>query len=703
MINSSRQHKPWIVPAAVVAASVSLLPHAAAESWEPVPIVPPRVLEAGVTPGGEGCQMIQALAVEPRFGRFLLMGTDVGGIYRSVDGGRRWEAANRGYASRGAVSIAMDPHNPERAIVIGGNSRQHEANGVYVTEDAGASWRQTLSDRATGFKQYREQVAFDPATFDEGENLTRVVYWSTSTDQQKKRDDEHPSSFYKSTDGGLTWGEIPGSPAAESWVKVAPSGGVVYAANARGFFRSEDGGLGFERILDEPMQGLDVVPGLGDAVFAVSSDRVWVSRDRGKSFASHRVKGIDDPNLRMLKVSPADPRRMVAESVVQEGSGPELRAKVYSQDGGRTWGESAEDYTLSVIPANRDKPHSFAWHGSEHRVWSVGGDFITRSRDGGQRFEWANNGYNGILVGGGFHFNPHHPGLLAFASQDYNGALTEDSGRTWRYVNYSGLGWGGFVYGGYAASPEVVFAGLAKWWHKDIELVVSHDGGQTFARTGHELEGQPSSLSDPADASTLFAFEYRSGDNGRTWSPMDGCTAVLTASAADRGLLFGRNDDDQVVESSDGGLSWRVVATLDGNARDAAYDARRDRLWVVTWGERLCTVDRTSGVVQDVTDALPVDAYDRRHLTSVAVDPVEPDVVYVAAWSGLYSPDTSSVRSTDGGDTWEVLTAAARFPGSEAYGNAAVTTDFVRVHPQTREAWFSTGCQGIWKIGPPEP
>ena len=59
------------------------------------------------------------------------------------------------------------------------------------------------------------------------------------------------------------------------------------------------------------------------------------------------------------------------------------------------------------------------------------------------------------MNGGGFNFNPHKPELLYIGSQDYNGALTRDAGKTWEFVNLSRFRFG-YVYGSYAADDDLL-------------------------------------------------------------------------------------------------------------------------------------------------------------------------------------------------------------------------------------------------------
>ena len=707
-VRASVRAAVWLLLLAAAAPKTSAAP----EHWQALAMRRSDQLAAGLSPGGEGCQVPQTIAVDAADGHFLLFGTDVGGIFRSVDGGKTFAPCDMGYSAIGSCGFAIDPKNPRRCLSVGDNSGQdgnpyYAYDGVYLSTDQGGSWRQVLPKLNRGNEKGREQISYDPSSFDPARGFCAVAYWAEEGNQS-----EPGGRLYKTTDGGATWaqaadGAAYGGGKAATLLKVNPKSGAVYLANDSGFYKSVNGGATWTRKQAGSFTSLDVEPGRPNAVFLATAETLLLSRDAGEHFAPVPHTGIS--GFSRIKVSPADPRRLVCQN-------PQDGERYFSRDGGRTWTKSGKRMAQSWIPPDilyNDRVRQVVWHPTDPNVaWGIGpGDIITRTTDAGATFAWANNGNNGIMTGGLFNFNVQNPDTLYFGSQDYNGALTIDRGKTWQFVNLSkdnvharrgddGDPWG-WVYGGYAASPLILYGGNRAFTEETYNLWITFDGGKTTMQKAANLTGAQVSLGDPSDPNTLFCWNRRSADRGRTWTAMTGCDGVFTAGPKTALALYGRLGK-AVVRSRDHGATWQTLATLPAAVRDLGYDPRHDRVYAAAEDNVLYACDGPGYAPVNIRDRLPRDQHGDEFMTStVAVDPVNPDVVYAGAnGTGLFFQRSNGVaRSVDGGQTWERLTQNPAFCPDGVTGGEMASA--LRVHPVTRELFVGTDCYGTWKIGPP--
>lgn len=81
--------------------------------------------------------LVRVLAVDPRTPTTLYAATS-GGVFKSLDGGTRWTAANRGLGFRPVVALAVDPVTPATLYAA---TEEFFGGGVFKSADGGATWR----------------------------------------------------------------------------------------------------------------------------------------------------------------------------------------------------------------------------------------------------------------------------------------------------------------------------------------------------------------------------------------------------------------------------------------------------------------------------------------------------------------------------------------------------------------------------------
>jgi hypothetical protein len=688
----------WSGLSALISADLPSPRSEANGGWTAIPLVSAAQRQQGRT-GGEGGQWHRSLAVDGS-GKFLIYGTDVGGLWRSRDGARNWEPCNVGYGPRGTAGVAIDPGNPQRCLSVGANSMPSKQHGLWLSEDGASSWRQVLSVMICGSHDKRRQLAYDPATWDAGSQRTTRIYWSRiagdapfNPNSSSAKLIELKPALWRSDDGGVTWQELSGTAEyAGGEVVVAPTGGVVYAANETGLWSSRDGGTTFKQLRSGPCTALDVQPQAPASLWITTPDALLRSDDQGVTWSTLvQADGLPGKGpLRDLRVSPRDPRRLAFWRQGADYAWPRFT----SHNGGRTVINAVVDGSASFLPCNA-REHAPIWSPVDPAVcWSSGGDFPMVSRDGAKIFLPSSEGFNCVLVGGQLAFNVRDPDLLMVGSQDYNGAVTRDGGRTWTYTPVSGYRWGGFTYGGYAIDTKTLIVGDQKSWTGPTVLCVSRDGGATWTNTGLAYDGARAAYGDPLDPQVAFAGSLRTVDGAATWERMTACAGVYAHDTA--GRLYGQASGG-VVMSTDHGATWTILAPNQGTINDLAVSSDGRQVWAVVNSKELRRWDGTAWTA--IANLLPDQDPLWPRVNSVAVDPTDPQIVYVGRCRDVLTSSVSVQRTTDGGATWTSL--SEQVPLADGRKDGGREAFCVRVHPKTRALWVTGSCFGIWSYPAP--
>jgi photosystem II stability/assembly factor-like uncharacterized protein len=181
---------------------------------------------------------VRWIAPSPHDADLLLVGIELGGLMRSVDGGESWEDHRPG-AQRDVHSLAWHPRVAGRAYEAGGG-------GAAFSEDRGETWQAADEGRD---RHYTWSVAVDP-------NDPNRWYLSASTGPYAAHGGGDPQArLYRRQDG-------------EAW-------------------RPLSGGL------PEPLPAMPYALVAGeDRLFAGLADgELWESRDRGDTWTRCRLRG----------------------------------------------------------------------------------------------------------------------------------------------------------------------------------------------------------------------------------------------------------------------------------------------------------------------------------------------------------------------------------------------------------------------------
>lgn len=690
-------------------------------TWSSVPLVSSELLQKdGVTTGGEGCQWPIGMDIS-KDGQLLLYGTDVGGLYRSTDGGKNWEQSNSGLRARGVGAFSIDTKNSNYVLAIGINGYPFNDNGIYMSEDGGETWTFIKKMLISGHRDIRSALLYDESSYDEEKNRCMVAYWSTAYELEKNYLSEDEKGLYKTTDGGYTWNLI-NSELSDGTIKINPYTGDVYVSRSDGVYYSSDGGENFEKIVDDQVTGLDLVAIENNKVnvYYCTNEGVYISK-AGKNFEKIQTDTYPTQEVLNIRVSPVNPNKMI----VINRKGQYENYPYYSLDGGKTWKMSVLSEELSFMPYNNRISIPMWSPIDENKVWiHTQGDYASSSSDSGKTFKWDSNGITGILCGGNIHYNVYNPDIMYFGSQDYDGVITTDGGKTWKYVGMSGYRWGGFCYGGYAVDENTYFVGVAQSWGGPRELRITFDGGKTIVNTGlyftqeNLRAGIECSYQSPVNPKVLFACDLRSEDGGHNWKKMNGCINVYTHNIKNPEELFGIDETAKnVVVSRDEGKTWTKVNNTEfgidsqGVSKKIAsisYDWKNEKVYVACEGGYLYTTSMKDGSIECILDKdipecrrAPLNFKGKYTVSEVAVDPINPNIIYCGGSGNTYIDDCGLYRSVDGGKTFQVVTSNKTNSIIKKGKQGGFETNSLIVNPKTGELIFGGSCFGISKLSPP--
>jgi photosystem II stability/assembly factor-like uncharacterized protein len=515
----------------------------------------------------EGVASIGAVTIDPTDDKTVWVGTgeanprnDVSygdGVYKSTDGGESW--TNVGLKGTKYISrILVDPRNRNHVIVgaLGDVFSDSSERGVYVTDDGGATWKQTLS---VGPESGASDLAMDVGH----PNVVYAGIWKFQRRPWTFVSGGEEGGLYRSSDGGETWTKLEGhglpvGPTGRIGLAVAPSdGNRVYALieSKQGLlWRSDNGGADWTMVNDDSMTDarpfyfthVEVDPKNPDRVYALSFE-TRRSTDGGKKF---KVFASDvHSDFHSIWIAPNDPTRIM----LGEDGGYAL-----TLDGGENWffSQNVPIGQVYRVGLGNDNPYTVCGGLQDNNGWC--GPSNSLDPTGIQNKDWI------ITSGGDGEWGIPEPDDANWIwSDSQNGSLTiynrvtQDQWSGQPYISTGGESWnlGTSRYRFNWESP-IAFApwrtagGKVIGWYGGNVIFQTTDRGRSWTAISPDLTRNIKSHQQPAGGP--ITNDVSGAEYSDTILDIEGSTRA-------RGEIWAGTDDGLVQLTRDGGKHWANV------------------------------------------------------------------------------------------------------------------------------------------------
>ena len=505
---------------------------------------------------------IGAIAVAPSDANVIYVGTGEhairgqsssygDGMYRSTDQGRTWSRIGL-ESSRQISAVRVHPQNPDVVYVAAQGDRWKGTSdrGVYKTVDGGKKWVQVL--KGENLNSGPSDLSMDPTN-------PRILYaamWDHQRSPWTVRSGGAGSGIWKTLDGGETWTRLSeGLPKlmGKIGVSVSPANpdrvyAIVEAENG-GLYRSDDAGKTWRLMTGDRLiqtrswyyMHISADPRNPDVVW-ISNAPLMKSIDGGRTFANVPATHGDNHGV---WINPSDSRYMINAN---DGG-----ASV-SLDGGASWSTQDNQPTAQFYHVAVDDVFPYKLYGGQQDNSSViiksrtdGGSIGIRDWQEGPGCESANMGVsarNPRFVYGGCYQGlideldmQTELGRTIMPWPEMN--LTEPTDKTKYRFNWT-------------APIEV---------SQHDDKVVYHGGNVMFRTTDRGQRWTPISGDLTRNDKTRQGWGGGPITNEGAGGEVYGTIVVIEESPHDAKTLYVGTDDGLMQRTRDGGVTWTNVSS----------------------------------------------------------------------------------------------------------------------------------------------
>jgi photosystem II stability/assembly factor-like uncharacterized protein len=707
------------------------------QSFTPLSDQLPNMISGDVAVDPNNPETIWIGTGEPNASRSSYSGL---GIFKSIDGGKTF--ASSGLLGADRISrIVVDPKNSQRILVAvqGALYTEGGLRGVYLSEDGGKSWKQTLQT-INGWTGATELVLHP--------TKSKIVYaatWDKARSPWNFRESGVGSAIYKSTDGGKTFARLKSFP---SGAHIGRIGLAVSKAKPDWLYVSLD------NLAETPAQDIE----LGDSPF---------SAPRLKTMSRAEFLRQDPQQIEAFLQGSDLPLELDAQTLIEKVksnaiSMDQLRAKL--EDGNSALFNTdiigleiyrSEDGGSSFSKRNhkpiREVTYSYGYYfalisasptNADHLV--MAGVPLIESKDGGKSFTGTINQREVHVDHHAYVFDSNFPKRI-FNGNDGGIDVSYDEGKHWDRLDRQALGQAYTVQFD-MATPYNVYTGLQdngtlkgsslsrsddlRAWQvvgggdgmqievddKSNALITGYQFGNyrsslgfsvrpiaPFDQPNYRFNWQTPIRLSQFDNSVLYMGAnkmFRSLDQGKTFEAISGdltrsknrgnvpfaTITTIAESPKQFGMLWAGTDDSQVWLSDNFGQSWRNVSKGLPDGWIAGIEPSRFaryRSYVAVNRYRhddqraLIYVTEDSGRNwRSIAANLP-----DMPVNVIREDPTHENLLYVGTDRGAYA-------SLDRGRNWQAI-------GS---GLPNVPVHDLKIHPRERELIAGTHGRSVWVL-----
>ena len=595
-----------------------------------------------VTDDVEAIRGITALAVAPSQPQIVYAGTGSifgseysSGIWKSVDAGAHWESA--GLQNAGQITaLLVDPYHPDLLLASTRGIAHHEGGerGVFRSTDGGKTWRAVLpagaQSGATGIAWANDNPRVVFATVVQ-------TYRAPGAPGSAFRN-PGPTSLYKSEDEGGTWSRVTGrnQPTVVGPIAVAnhTHSQRVYMLTRAGLYRSDDGGaswsVGTKTIYTSSKQVL-VDPNNPDVVYTMGT-AVYRSTDGGRTLVAFKgAPGGDDPN--QCWIDAINPDHIIY--------GGDQGASI-SLDGGRSWTLWYNQATAQVYKVSTDDRYPYWIYASKQDSGAIAVASRGPFGDVNGFFDWFQ------LPGWETGFvtpDPSDPNLI-FMNSDL-GFLSRLDRKTWQ-AQIIDPGMGSISNTSdtafrRAVSAPIVFSPENDLYFGTQNVWKSSDGGMHWQNISPDLTAHPGKPPEPPPEGVHH------GD----------ALSSLSFSTVQPGVAWTGSNNGVVYLTRDGGQHWEDVTPpaltpySDVNVEASRFNpavayASADNSRTGDYAPHMYRTRDYGKSWQSIVAGLPADQPTGSFVQVVREDPHKQGLLFAGT-------ETSVYVSFDDGDHWQSL------------------------------------------------